>query len=104
MLRTDRTALAAVVRGTPEVLIPLFAILVLAGWLSIAGRLRVVRWLRWGAFPLAIVIVALAWLRAHGQLVALSYVLDRPEMNGFFAAVTLGGALGSAGAVTAGSR
>ncbi len=102
--RLPPPTLAAVARGTPEVLIPLFAILVLAGWLSIAGRLQVVRWLRWGAFPLAIVIVALAWLHAHGQLVALSYVLDRPEMNGFFAAVTLGGALGSAGGVVAGSR
>lgn len=101
--RLPPRTLAAVARGAPEVLIPLFAILVLAGWLSIAGRLPVVRWLRWGAFPLAVVIVALAWLHAHGHLMALSYVLNPPEMSGLFAAVALGGAVGSAITVVAGS-
>ncbi len=102
--RLSPPVLAAVARGTPEVLIPLFAILVLAGWLWIAARMGPARRLRWAAFPLAVVMVALAWLRAHGQVMALSYVLDRPEMNGLFAAVALGGAVGSAGAVVAGGR
>jgi len=90
---------AALARTTPEVLVPGFGILVLAGWLMIAGRFRMLRWLRWGALPLAAVVVALAWLRAHGQVVALSYILDRPEVSGFFVSVVAGGTAGSVWAV-----
>ncbi len=102
--RLPPQTVAALARGTPEALVPAFGMLVLAGWLLIAGRLRHLRWLRRGAVPLAVAFVALAWLRAHGQLMALSYVLDRPEVNGFFVSVALGGAVGSAWAVRTGRR
>lgn len=100
--RLPPRALAEVAQGAPEVLAPAFGIVVLAGWLGIAGRLQAVQWLRWGAVPIAVVIVALTWVRAHGPLMAVSYVLDRPEVTAFFAAVAVGGGAGSAGAVRIG--
>jgi hypothetical protein len=83
-------------RTAPEALIIGFSAAVLGGWLVIAMRLARVPWPRWTAVPVAAAAVAVAWIRAHHNVVAASYVLDRPEANGFFAAVAVGGALGSA--------
>lgn len=86
-------------RTAPEALILGFTGAVLAGWLLVAARLARAVWLRWASVPAAALVVAVAWIRAHHTVVALSYVLDRPEANGFFAAVAVGGAVGSAWAV-----
>jgi hypothetical protein len=102
--RLPPPALAALTRDAPEVLVPFFAIVVLAGWLDIAARLPAARWLRRRTGLLAVLVVAFFWLRAHGRLMALSYVLDRPEMNVFFIAVALGGSAASAGAVRVSRR
>jgi cytochrome b subunit of formate dehydrogenase len=83
-------------RTAPEALIIAFSGTVLAGWLIVAARLARASWLRRAAVPVAAAVVALAWIRAHHMVIALSYVLDRPEANGFFAAVAVGGAVGSA--------
>jgi len=83
-------------RTAPEALIIAFSGAVLAGWLIVAARLARASWLRRAAVPVAAAVVAVAWVRAHHTVVALSYVLDRPEANGFFAAVAVGGAVGSA--------
>jgi hypothetical protein len=83
-------------RTAPEALIIAFSGAVLAGWLIVAARLARASWLRRAAVPVAAAVVAVAWIRAHHTVVALSYVLDRPEANGFFAAVAVGGAVGSA--------
>lgn len=89
-------------RAAPEALIIGFTGAVLAGWLLVVARLARAAWLRRAATPLAAVVVAVAWIRAHHTVVALSYVLDRPEANGFFAAVAVGGAVGSAWAARRG--
>lgn len=94
--RLPPRSVAVLARMTPEVLIPAFGIVLVAGWLLILGRLHALRWLRWAAVPLAAAAVLAAWLRVHGQVLALAYVLDRPEVNGFFAAVAVGGAVGAA--------
>lgn len=86
-------------RTAPEALILGFTGAVLAGWLLVAARIANAVWLRWASVPVAALVVAVAWIRAHHTVVALSYVLDRPEANGFFAAVAVGGAVGSAWAV-----
>ncbi len=102
--RLPSQTVSGLARMTPEVLIPVFGTLLVAGSLLILGRLGRLRWLRWGAVPLAAAVVLAAWLRAHGQALALAYVLDRPEVNGFFAAVAVGGAAGGAWAAGAGRR
>lgn len=89
-------------RTAPEALIMGFSAAVLAGWLVIVARLARVPWPRWAAVPVAAAAVAVAWTRAHHSVIAASYVLDRPEANGFFAAVAVGGAVGSAWAVRRG--
>lgn len=89
-------------RTAPEALILGFTGAVLAGWLLVAARIARAVWLRWASVPVAALVVAVAWIRAHHTVVALSYVLDRPEANGFFAAVAVGGAVGSAWAVRRG--
>ncbi|HXX37495.1 MAG TPA: hypothetical protein VEP50_04975 [bacterium] len=94
--RLPPRTVAIVTRTAPNVLIPAFAVVLVAGWLLIAARLVRRRALGAAALPLAIAAVAVVWWRAHGQFVALSYVLDRPEANGFFAAVAIGGAAGAA--------
>ncbi len=94
--RLPPRAVAITTRTAPNVLIPAFAVLVIAGWLLVVARLIRSRILGAASVPLATAGVALAWWRVHGQLVALSYVLDRPEANGFFAAVAVGGAAGAA--------
>ncbi len=94
--RLPPRAVAIATRTAPNVLIPAFAVLVIAGWLLVVARLTRSRVLAAAAVPLAAAGVALAWWRLHGQVVALSYVLDRPEANGFFAAVAVGGAAGAA--------
>jgi hypothetical protein len=83
-------------RTAPTALIIGFSAAVLAGWLIIAARLARAPWPRWTALPVAAAAVAVAWTRAHHTVVAVSYVLDRPEANGFFAAVAVGGAVGCA--------
>jgi hypothetical protein len=83
-------------RAAPEALIIAFGAAILAGWLVVAARLARVPHFRWAAVPVAAAAVALAWPRAHHTVVAISYVLDRPEANGYFAAVAVGGAVGSA--------
>ena len=83
-------------RTAPEALIIAFGAVILAGWLIIAARLARVPWPLWTAVPVAVAAVVVAWIRAHHTVVAASYVLDRPEANGFFAAVAVGGAVGSA--------
>ena len=90
-------------RTAPEALIIGFGAAILAGWLVVAARLAHVPHLRWAAVPVSAAVVALAWIRAHHTVVALSYVLDRPETNGFFAAVAVGGAVGSAWAARRGA-
>jgi len=100
--RLPPPTVAGLARMTPDVLIPIFGALLVAGWLVMFGRLAGVRWLWWGAAPIAAGVMLLGWLRAHGQVLALAYVLDRPEVNGFFAAVAVGGAAGGAWAVRAG--
>jgi len=82
-------------RTAPEALIIVFATAIVAGWLVVVARLARVAWLRWAAVPVAAAAVALAWTRAHHSVVALSYVLDRPEANGLFVAVAVGGSVGS---------
>jgi hypothetical protein len=83
-------------RTAPPALIAGFAGAVLAGWLIIGASAARVRRFRWAAVPAAAVVVALLWVRMHHMIIVLSYVLDRPEANGFFAAVGLGGGAGSA--------
>jgi hypothetical protein len=90
-------------RTAPEALIIAFSGAVLAGWLIIAARVARAPWLRRAAVPAAAAVMAVAWIRAHHTVVALSYVLDRPEANGFFAAVAVGGAVGSAWAARRGA-
>ena len=67
-------------------------------FLLIARAARRVRAGRIAAL-LAAIALAVLWQRNHGQIVALSYVLDRPEANGFFASVAVGGAIDSARAI-----
>lgn len=90
-------------RTAPEALIIAFSGAVLAGWLIVAARVMRMSWPWWMAVPVAAVVVAVAWIRAHHTVVAVSYVLDRPEANGFFAAVAVGGAVGSAWAARRGA-
>jgi len=83
-------------RTAPEALIIGFAGAIIAGWLVVAARLAGRPQVRWLIVPVAAVAAATAWAGARHIVVALSYVLDRPEANGFFAAVALGGSAGSA--------
>lgn len=103
--RLPPPAAAQLARAVPGVLAPAFGILLVAGWLVVAGRLFALRPLR-GALPLpaAAALVAAAWLLAPGGVRAAAYVLDRPELGGLLAAVSLGGALGSAWAIVLGRR
>lgn len=91
--------LAVLAKTAPDVLIIAFILLIVAGWLLVIARAG--RRLDAGrvAALVAAVVIALAWQRNHGQIVALSYVLDRPEANGFFTSVAIGGALGTVWAV-----
>lgn len=89
-------------RTAPGALIFGFTAAVIAGWLLVAGRLARMPRLRLAAVPVAAVVATLAWTGAHHLVIALSYVLDRPEANGFFAAVALGGGVGAAWAARRG--
>jgi len=97
--RLPPRTLAVLAKTAPDVLIVLFTLLIAAGWLLMiaraAGRLVAGR----VAVLLAAVALAVLWQRGHAQIVALSYILDRPEANGFFASVAVGGGLGTAWAV-----
>ncbi|HEX4834807.1 MAG TPA: hypothetical protein VFW01_00585 [bacterium] len=72
-----------------------FGIALVAGWLVIAGQIPALGWLRWTSLPLALAAVTVVWAEAHAAAVSLVYVLDQREMNGFFASVAVGGAVGS---------
>jgi hypothetical protein len=97
--RLPARTLAVLAKTAPDALIVLFALAIASGWLLLAARAA--RRARAGRIAALAAAVALAifWQRNHGQIVALSYVLDRPEANGFFASVAVGGALGSAWAI-----
>jgi len=97
--RLPPRTVAVLAKSAPDVLIVAFVVVIVGGWLLLLGRLLRQRWLGRIAVPLAALAVGIVWGRAHGSIVALSYVLDRPEANGFFAAVTVGGAIGGAWAV-----
>jgi hypothetical protein len=92
-------AVVQLARALSEILVPGFGILVLTGWLLIAGMLLRSRWLRRAAFPVAAAAVLLAYPRVHAHMPTLITTLARPEMNGLFVSVAVGGALGSAWAV-----
>jgi hypothetical protein len=83
-------------RNATEALIIGFIGAMVAGWLAITARAARWPYARWIIVPAAAVAAAAAWTGARHTIVALSYVLDRPEANGFFAAVALGGAAASA--------
>jgi hypothetical protein len=83
-------------RVATEALIVGFAGAIIAGWLVIAARVAGASQARWLIVPVAAVAAATAWAAARHIVVDLSYVLDRPEANGFFAAVALGGGAGAA--------
>jgi hypothetical protein len=103
--RLPPPAAAHLARAVPGIAAPVFGVLLVAGWLVVAGRLFAIRPLRGAApLPAAAVLVAAAWLLAPGRVRAAAYVLDRPELGGLLAAVSLGGALGSAWAIVLGRR
>lgn len=79
----------------PEFVVILFGIVVVAGWLVIAGHVFARGWLRLMALPLALAAVIIAWTGVHAEAVAILDVLDQHEINGLFAAVAIGGAVGS---------
>jgi len=87
---------ALVARAAPEILIPGFVMLLVAGWLLLAGRVPGLSWLRWWALPMSASAVLLTWMHDRQQVLLLASVLDRPEATGFFASVAVGGSLASA--------
>jgi hypothetical protein len=93
-------AVVQLARVLSEILVPGFGILVLTGWLLIAGLALGSGWIRRAAFPVAAATVLLTFPRIHAHIPALITTLARPEMNGLFASVAVGGALGSAWAVS----
>jgi hypothetical protein len=72
-----------------------FGIALVAGWLVIAAQIPALGWLRRTSLPLALAAVTVAWAEAHAAVMSLVFVLDQREMNGFFASVAVGGAVGS---------
>jgi hypothetical protein len=83
-------------RYSTEALIFGFVGAIVAGWLLVAARLARLPQVRWLVVPVSAILVAAVWAAARHVIIDISYVLDRPEANGFFAAVALGGAAGSA--------
>jgi len=92
------------VRTGPQALIIGFTGAIVAGWIVALGRVLRVPYAGWAAVPVGAAAIAVAWTRAHHTVIALSYILDRPEANGFFAAVAVGGAVGSAWGARGGRR
>jgi hypothetical protein len=92
------------VRTAPQALIIGFTGAIVAGWIIAAARVLRLPYAGWAAVPVGAAAIAVAWTRAHPTVIALSYVLDRPEANGFFAAVAVGGAVGSAWGARGGGR
>jgi hypothetical protein len=90
---------AAVARVAPEVLVPGFVMLLVTGWLLLAGRVPGLSWLRWWALPLSASAMFVAWVHDRERVLFLVSMLDRPEFTGFFASVAVGGSLVSAWAV-----
>ncbi len=88
--------LVLLARTAPLSLIVGFIGLILAGWVIVLALLLRIRGLPQAALPLGGIGTALAWMLARGHVLALSYVLDHPEAQGFFASAALGGAIGSA--------
>lgn len=72
-----------------------FGIVMVAGWLVLAARIPALAWLRAAALPVALPVVTLVWALAHGRAVSVVNVLGQHEIIGLFAAVALGGAVGS---------
>ena len=72
-----------------------FGIVMVAGWLVLAARIPALAGLRAAALPVALPAVTLAWALAHGRAASVVNVLDQHEIIGLFAAVALGGAVGS---------
>jgi hypothetical protein len=89
-------ALVVLARTAPVSLVVGFLALILAGWVIVLALLLRIRGLPQAALPLGAIGTALAWMLARGHVLALSYALDHPEAQGFFASVALGGAIGSA--------
>jgi hypothetical protein len=79
----------------PEFFVVCFGIALVAGWLMIAGRISVLRWLRAYALPLALAVVTVTWATKHAAALSIVDVLDQHEITGLFAAVAIGGAVGS---------
>lgn len=73
-----------------------FMIVLVTGWLTIAGFHPALGWLRRAALLVALPVVTVIWAVAHAQATSLVYVLDQHEINGLFVAVAIGGAAGSA--------
>jgi hypothetical protein len=91
--------IVALIPILPDFFVVCFGIVLVAGWLVIAGRMPAVERLRLFALPLALAAVTIAWAGAHAQAVSVVYVLDQHEIVGLFSAVAVGGAVGSAWAV-----
>lgn len=73
-----------------------FMIVLVTGWLTIAGLHPALGWLRRAALLVALPVVMVIWAVAHAQATALVNVLDQHEVNGLFVAVAIGGAAVSA--------
>lgn len=78
-----------------ELFVVCFLIVLATGWLMIAARVPALAGLRRAALLVALPAVTVAWAEAHAKTVSLVYVLDQHELTGLFAAVAIGGALGS---------
>jgi hypothetical protein len=94
--RIPPSRLGTLTRPLPEPLLLAGAVVLGAGSLLTAGRLAGSLPLRRAALPAAALGLAAAWLAARGRVLAAIDVLDRIEIAGFFFAVMVGGALGSA--------
>lgn len=80
----------------PEFVVVCFGIALVAGWLVIAWRVSALGWLHLIALPLALAVVIVVWATKHAAAVSIVDVLDQHEITGLFAAVAIGGGVGSA--------
>jgi hypothetical protein len=83
-------------RTAPVSLIIGFIVVIVAGWILIAGMVLRMPGLRSAALFVGLVATFLAWILVRGHVLALTYVLERTEVEGFFVSVALGGAVGAA--------
>lgn len=98
-VRVPGIAAGGVARAVPIPLTLGCGALLIAASLSVAGRFYHIAWLRMAAAPAAAGAALAAWALARGWVVAASSILDRAETAVFFAAVAVGGAVGSAWSV-----